>query len=107
VVAKLYYGDVGTVLKVQTGVDMTVLTDATCILLVKRPGETDPVIWDATISSLADEKEIGLVRYIFDGTNDLIGAGTYVLQALVYEGDANDNKWYGQTTSFTVHELWT
>jgi hypothetical protein len=105
-VAKLYDGDIGTVLKVTTGADFTTLTDATCQLIVKRPNDTT-VTWDATIASVTAEKQAGVVRYIFDGTNDLVGAGTYTLQALVWEGTGSDNKWYGQTVGFSVAERWS
>lgn len=104
--AKFYYGDIGTVLKVTTGVDFTALTDATCDLLVIRPGESSPVTWTGVIGTTAAEKAIGLVRYVFTGT-EINTAGTYTVQALVKENDSTSNQWYGQTTSFTIHPRWS
>lgn len=107
--AKFYDGDIGTVLQVETGADFTVLTDASVILVVKYPGDaTTEHTWTVTMPTLADEKGKGLVRHILDSTAELVGPGTYTLQALVYENPGvNANQWYGETTSFVISSRWT
>ena len=103
--ARIYLGDIGTVLKVTTGYDFATDASATCVLKVLRPGDTTAQTWDGTVSSVASEKSAGVVRhYIQPGA--LSGAGTYKVQALVSEGDGT-NQWYGQTAQFVIKPLWT
>lgn len=103
--AKVYIGDIGTVLKITTGYDFSVDTSATCTLKVLRPGDTTVYDWDATISSTASEKAAGVVRHYIDPAN-LNGAGTYKLQAFIEAGDST-NQWYGQVAQWVIHSLWT
>ena len=106
--AKYYIGDIGTIIKVTTGADFTVLTDASVDLIVKKPGDSTGTTWDATIATSSTEKAAGIVRHVVDGTTDVDSTGTYTLQALVYENPgSSENQWYGQTTTFTVSNLWT
>jgi len=103
--ARIYLGDIGTVLKVTTGYDFATDESANCVLKVLRPGDTTEQTWDGTISSVASEKTAGVVRhYILP--SELAGVGTYKVQALVSEGDST-NQWYGQTAQFNIKALWT
>jgi len=103
--AKVYLGDVGTILKITTGYNFLTDSSATCELKVMRPGDSTAQTWGATISSTPSEAQSGIVRHIIDTTN-LAGSGTYRIQSLVHAGDGT-NQWYGNVASFIINPLWT
>ena len=103
--ARIYYGDIGTVLKVTTGYDFGDDTAATCDFMVMKPGDSTAETWDGTVSSVASEAAAGVVRHYID-SSAIDSTGIYHLQALVYAGDGT-NQWYGQVTSFEIKPLWT
>ena len=103
--AKVYIGDVGTILKVRTGYNFITDASASVELRVMRPGDTTEVTWIAAPSGVASEASNGIVLHYIDSTN-LTTAGQYKVQALVGEGDST-NQWFGQPGAFTIYNRWS
>ena len=88
---KSYIDDIGTVITVDVGVD---ITDATSVkLLVKKPDGTE-VEWTGTVYSTQ------YIRYTVV-EDDFDQAGTYKVQSYVVTPDGT---WKGETDSFKVYD---
>lgn len=92
---KPYVGDIGTLIEVETGVDLSVVATLE-IRVVKPNGTTDE--WTATKSSSNDS--IAQYTIIADDFNV---AGTWTGQ--IYVSFDADNTWFGRTFSFELFAL--
>lgn len=96
---KSYKGDIGTLIQVDVGAD---LTDATTTnLKVKKPSGGDADTWPATITT---PKTLGLLEYSIQAS-DFDEVGVYILIA---EIDFSDGGHFaGEPARFTVFDLFT
>ena len=90
--AKIYKGDEGTVFQVEVGVDISSAT--TVELRVWKPGASSATTWNGS----ANGTRIDYTTV----TDDLDTAGMHKLQAYVEMGGGI---WRGETTNFTVHDV--
>lgn len=88
---KVYRGDIGTVIIVNTKEDLTAATVTN--IKVKKPNKTE-VIWTG------EKYETTKIKYIIQ-ENDFDVAGEYFVQAYI---EIPGWKGRGETTSFTVYE---
>ena len=88
---KYYIGDIGTLIRVDTGVD---IHDATTVsLLVLKPSDVIEE-WDGEV----DEDFPTEIQHTTE-LGDFTSAGTYKVQAYV---ETTEGTWKGSTTSFVV-----
>lgn len=89
---KSYVGDIGTVITVDCGVD---ISDATAVkLLILKPGSSTEVEWVAEIYNT------NYIRYT-TVAGDFSIKGTYNLQSFV---DTPSGEWRGETVKFKVND---
>lgn len=90
--AKIYKGDIGTVIIVDTGVDLTTATK--CALKIKKPDKT-------TTEWVGEQSDTTKIKYtIIEG--DLDQAGKYRVQSYVEFADWEGS---GETTYFRVYDV--
>lgn len=91
--AKVYVGDIGTLIKLSTGVNLTDATDQS--IFYKKPGGTE-IEKAALVESPASS---GIIYFtLADG--DFDEAGEYKFQAWV---EFPSGEWYGETATLTVY----
>jgi len=96
---KVYRGDIGTALKLYTGVD---LTGASALqIFVKKPSGAEE-IWYAGV----DSEDPKTMVHICTGSN-LDESGEYLVQAFARFRGGTGWAGRGQTASFFVYEPWT
>jgi len=94
-VSKIYIGDVGIKVKVETGIDLTDAT--TCVIKVAKPnGQLKE--WAAVRESPYTS---GILSYVTIGI-DLDVAGTYL--GMAYIETSGGGKYFGESFSFQVWE---
>ena len=95
---KTYVGDMGTIIKLRTKVD---LTDAQAMAIrVKVPGNGEKQ-WPAEVDGPASG---GVLQYTIT-SGDLSVAGEYKVAALVSFTDGS--RYTGETATFTVYEIFS
>lgn len=95
----LYKGDVGTVISLNTGINISTAT--TVSIIVKKPSGGTPLTWAATIGAdnMSVEHTIGTgVLGLESALNEV---GHYKLQAKVVMPSGT---WHGETTSIQVKD---
>jgi hypothetical protein len=90
-----YKPDIGTVIALDTGV--SILGASAVSIEVKKPSGAT-VSWVGAVGADNQSVEYTILA------GDLTESGTYKLQAKVVIGSGT---WYGQTTDYSVKELWT
>lgn len=98
---KIYKGDVGTELRVDTRIDLSSQTKVR--LKVMKPGSDTEVEWTPTVVA-ADDGVESVLKYIAD-TDDFDVVGWYNLIAYVEFGGGT-SKFHGEPARFEVHELY-
>lgn len=91
---KIYTGDVGTVIKLDTKEDISSSTDVR--IIYEKPDGTSTE-WIATINGSS------YVQYITTSTSDLDQAGTWTVQVYV---DLGSWVGHGESTHFKVYDLY-
>lgn len=94
---KIYIGDIGVTFRVSTGID---LSTATVTKLKVWTPKDSALEWTATVYGSATD---GILEYVND-SDDFPVAGTYKLQA--YVELSTGKKFYGETTTFTVYDVY-
>jgi len=95
---KMYQGDVGTILRVNTNIDLSGHTESSTYLNIKLPSGTE-IIWDLEVEGSLED---GILYHTCE-YGDLEQAGTYTGQVYVTFGA---NHWLGETFTFRVYESW-
>lgn len=105
---KSYVGDVGTIIRVSTGVNLSAADSY--VFKVKRPAfgeiEADEVEWEPSIEGAPVD---GILFYEVTD-DDFDRPGDYKLQSFVTFPDlthTDGDKWTGSLTIIKVYEVWT
>jgi hypothetical protein len=98
--SKIYKGDIGVKIRVNTGIDLTGFTNTK--ILVWKPGSQRILYWPTTIETPATSGYMYYITTVTGLTPDLDTSGTWKIQAY---GENGSNKYYGETAVFQVYDL--